>query len=637
MLEYSDNNGLPRQSVLCIWDDPGLAPNGNWTTLLWQQFQNNNNSSEISIVKLVEQNEDDLRSKYLAWIYDLGESKIEGKRVIDHLSIRTGFSYWWTSSIAQKFNCSGTSQINNAIKALALEEFVVKHKFNDICLTTSNTLLASCIEHLCKKNSINFQFKKTKVICNRSLAKLFFDSLPGSIRALIFLLRYLVKTFPLYFVRNIKTPNVIGEVMFFDVLVHLDKKSVLAGKFRSNYWTVLIDKLQRWDIKSNWVHLFFSHPVVPSLEQANHLINTFNLSANDEQFHALLERPLKFKTLVKVIVDFLKVRRSLSRLESIREVRATGSNLDLWALHADEWKNSLCGTATMDVCLKLSLFLEVLGDLPRQRIGVYITENQPWEMALIYAWKVSGHGKLIGIPHTTVRYWDLRYFYDSRSYVRRDVNDLPLPDILGVNGPVAYKSILSSGYPSSRIVEVEALRFLHLAKPYINQNPHDLKKPLTILVCGDFLAETNLKILDWLQLAAKALPNDTLYLFKPHPAYPLKSTDYLKIELKISDDSLTDLLMKCDIAFTSNITSAAVDAYCLGVQVIQMLDGNEFNTSPLRGLGNVTYVRNSMELVLALGNAKHYKCAMAEPYFYLDESLPRWKKLLSHNNGRIPK
>lgn len=629
MADFSVNSSLPRQGVLFIWDDTGVAPTGDWTTLLWQQFPDINNPSYISIVQLVEQNAEELRSKYLAWIYELGETKIEGKRVIDHLAIRPGFSYWWTSSIGQKFNCSGTSKINDAIKALALEEFVRKQKFTDIFLTSANLQLAECVEHFCQRNAINFQFKKTKAIRKKGLVKLLFHSLPGSIRALIFLLRYLVKTFPLYFVRHIKTPHDVGEVMFIDVLVHLDKQSVLAGKFRSNYWTALIDKLQQWGIKSNWVHLFFPHPAVPSIKQANHLINTFNLSSKDEQYHALLERPLKFKTLQTVITDFFKIRRSFSRLQSIREAFPTGSNLNLWTLHAEEWENSLCGSSAIDTSLKLSLFLEVFGNLPIQRVGVYIAENQPWEMALIYAWKASGHGKLIGAPHTTIRYWDLRYFYDSRSYLRRDVNDLPLPDLLAVNGPVAYKMILSGGYPPGLLVEAEALRFLHLAMPHMYQKSRDLTKPLTVLVCGDFLAETNVRILSWLQQAAKALPNDTVYLFKPHPAYPLKSVDYLKVKLKISDDSLVDLLMRCDIAFTSNITSAAVDAYCLGVPVIQMLDGDEFNTSPLRELDNVIYVRNFMELAVALESAKKSKSEFTEPYFFLDESLDRWQKLLN--------
>jgi surface carbohydrate biosynthesis protein (TIGR04326 family) len=69
-----------------------------------------------------------------------------------------------------------------------------------------------------------------------------------------------------------------------------------------------------------------------------------------------------------------------------------------------------------------------------------------------------------------------------------------------------------------------------------------------------------------------------------------------------------------------------------------MLDGNTFNVSPLRGLKGVVYVTNPMELAEALGEAKHRKRMVAEPYFCLDEALPRWRKLLGLNvvHGQLP-
>ena len=91
---------------------------------------------------------------------------------------------------------------------------------------------------------------------------------------------------------------------------------------------------------------------------------------------------------------------------------------------------------------------------------------------------------------------------------------------------------------------------------------------------------------------------------------------------------MADLLRNCDVTFTSNITSAAVDAYCLGVPVIQKLDGNEFNMSPLRGLDNVVYVRNSVELATALSKTKQHKLAVTVPYFCLDNTLSRWRDVL---------
>lgn len=616
------------QDILLIWDSEESSPKGAWNTLQWKRYPEVEHADEFSIVKLVEKNADALKAYYLSWIHDLGESEFGGKRVIDLLSVRSGFSHWWVSSVGQKFNCSGTSQINDAIKLLALERFLAGRNFTKIILSSSNRNLADCVSDFCKRKSIGFEFKATNCDRTKKSIRILFDKLPTILKGLIFLIRYFLRTLPLLFEPRSKISGPQGRVMFIDILVHLDKSSISEGCFKSNYWTILIGKLGEWNIKTNWLHLFFPHPLVKSYKQANHLTNAFNLSSQGNQYHILLERPLTFKQLVMVLSDFFKLYRATFKLQKISTIRPLGSDMNLWPLHKDGWKDSLCGHVAMDTCIKLSLFLESLHCLPKQQIGVYIAENQPWEMLLNYAWRSSDHGVLVGAPHTTIRYWDLRYFYDARSYAQKYTNDLPLPDFLAVNGPVAKNMMITNGYPLCKLFEVEALRFNYLTIHKPLKKPRDLNSPLRVLVCGDFLAATNKKILSWLEFAAKSLPQDTIYTFKPHPAYPLNPADYTKFKLEISNASLSDLLVKSDVAFTSNITSAAVDAYCIGVPVIQMIDVENFNTSPLRGLDNVKFVSNPLELTNTLSDIKKIETLPSEAYFFLGNELLRWRRLL---------
>jgi len=307
----------------------------------------------------------------------------------------------------------------------------------------------------------------------------------------------------------------------------------------------------------------------------------------------------------------------------------SGSSLDFRPLFINEWLDSLTGQGAILSCLRISLYEKIFSQIPHQKTGVYIQENQPWELALIYAWKAAGHGKLIGTPHTNVRFWDLRYFYDTRSYKDTGKNALPAPDIVAVNSPVAKNAYLEGGYLELQIAEVEALRFLSL----LNRTPFNAKADssgtaLRVLVCGDFLRATNHKILSWLSVAARSLPPDTSYVFKPHPACPVNIGDYPSLMLKTTDAPLFELYAGFDVIFTSNITSVAVDAYCSGFPVVQMLDGNDFNLSPLRGLKGVIYVTDPENLAEALLNARHHKNLELEPYFYLDADLPRWLRLL---------
>jgi surface carbohydrate biosynthesis protein (TIGR04326 family) len=617
-----------REGILHIYDNRPEKSNGDFTTLLWNDRSNKSSLNQISIVEIVETNSDALRKRYLSWIYDLGEYKIDGKRVIEHLFIQEGFSYWWSTSLGQKFNCSGSSKINDAIKVLAFEDFFIQHNFTGIYLSSDNALLAKTISSFCRRKNIAYTFNRTAPVTKKNQFKFSYKILPCLLRAFITLIRYICKTLPLCFIYESKSSNIVNNVIFIDILVHLKSNPSDNGRFQSNYWTNLVDKLDELGFKTNWLHLFFKHSFTRSLSAAEKLTQKFNFFSGGLESHRLLERPLKIKDIFFVISNFLKIRRTFHTLKKIQDIRPASSEVDLWPFHEDEWRESLCGSVAIDTCLKLSLFSNFFSAIPKQRFGVYICENQPWEFTLIYAWKKYGHGKLIGVPHTTLRYWDLRYFYDPRSYSPRKSKDFLIPDVLAVNGPVAKNTLLSSGYPANRIAETEALRFMHLSKSQAVYRSHLISKPLKILVCGDFLAETNNLILTWLAIAEKALKKEIQYIFKPHPAYPLKKYDHSIRNLTISEAPLVELLNNCDLAFTSNITSAAVDAYCLNIPLIQILDQGRFNTSPLKGMKNVKFVSTPYQFIDAIYSLDFINLKPPSKYFFVDKNLSRWLDLL---------
>ena len=577
----------------------------------------------------VEQHADALRARYLAWIHDLGEARIDGKRVIDQLALRPGFSYWWMSSLAQKFNASGSSLIGDAVKALALEALVAARQVSSIVLISGNRKLSVCLQHYCHTTGLAYEWRPAPGLANDGGRPLLYQSLPHSWQAFIYLVWYFLKALPLFVKRNPVMPVLHGEVLFVDVLVHLDKRASERGHFISNYWTALVGKLTDWRAMPNWLHIYFRHPATPFPVEAQRLVEHFNESANGSQFHALIECSLSCSVLFAALRDYFKVRRNFVRLGGISGIRPVGSSLDLWPLHTDEWADSLCGKSAMINCLRVALFESVVNCLPRQRLGVYLSENQPWEMAFIHAWRTAGHGALIGTPHTAIRFWDLRYHYDARCYERRSENALPMPDLLAVNGPVGRNSIQAGGYPSERVSEVEALRFLHLLMRSPGSSTGcSSRSELRVLICGDFLAATNRQLVAWLEIAVQSLPPETVLVFKPHPACPFDPAKYPALPLKMSEEPLTELLGACDVVFASNTTSAAVDAYCAGIPIVQMLEGTTFNMSPLRGLSGVRYVTNPDDLAATLRSVRHREALVAEPYFCLDPALPRWKKLL---------
>lgn len=617
--------------TLLVWDTEGTPTSGDWTTVLWSSFDRTDPNA-ISIPWLVEEQADALRSRYLAWIYDLGETRVKGKRLVDHLELRPGFSYWWMTSLAQKFNASGSSQISNAIKTLVLESLVLERNSESLILVSSNVELASVLQRFCRDSNLAFIWNlANKTEKPKPLVRRIYSAFPYPLQALVYFIWYLAKGFPLLLKKQVVKTAFKGKIGFVDVLVHLDKQAFTTGKFISNYWTSLVDKLVQLNVKTNWLHNYFCQKPISTLVRAQRLIVYFNKSSCEIQTHALIETNLSLSIFIKTLKDYFRTSWASYHVSTVsRHFQPTGSALNLWPLFKQEWIDSLRGQCAMVNCLRISLYEKTFSNIPHQKIGVYLQENQPWEMALIYTWRAAGHGKLIGVPHTNVRFWDLRYFYDSRSYNCADKNVLPIPDLVAVNGPIAKKTYHEGGYPNHHIAEVEALRFIHLLNHASSHHASNKTSSgvLRVLVCGDFLEDTNYKILSWLSIAAEYLPKETVYILKPHPAYAMKIIDFPSLSLEMSEAPLSELFENCDLVFTSNITSAAVDAYCSGIPVVQMIDGNTFNLSPLRGLKGAMYVTNPMELAEALLNAQHREPVVPEPFFYLDEALPRWRKLL---------
>lgn len=626
-----------------IWDAEGVPHAGDALTVLWRGFEDVNagpfaqaqprGQRVVSISRLVEDGSDELRDRYLAWVHALGETSVHGRTVAEHLLIRPGLSYWWMASPAQKFSISATSLVPDAIKLLALEKLLANENAQTIVLHSSNARLAQCLAAYCKEVRRRFDWQRPALSeAAAPVRQSVYVRLPPMLRAAISFGWFCVSRVPAVFAQP-KRQAATASVSFFDVLVHLDKRALESGRFLSNYWGPLVDTLSGRKVHTNWFHHFYPHPAVPTLSLADRLVQRFRENSSGLQFHSLIDVLPSVRTALRAWRDYRHLLRAARALDGFAsDVRPQESAVNLWPLHKDEWMESIAGPNALMECLRLGLFEAALAQLPRQMVGVYICENQPWEMSLIHAWRERGHGRLVAVPHSTIRYWDLRYFHDRRTYFSAKPTDMPLPDAYALNGPVATAMVLEGGCPAEKIVEVEALRFMHLGRSSHLATPGKSRdKVKKILICGDFLSTTNDRIFGWLQRRKNDLPAGARFVFKPHPAFPyeLDAQFATRIGLHVDERSLGELLPECDIVITSAITSAAVDAYCAGKQVIQIPDERGLNANALRGLAGVRLATTSADLVSALKEDGHSNAAAtAVPYFWLDASLQGWLRLL---------
>ena len=154
------------------------------------------------------------------------------------------------------------------------------------------------------------------------------------------------------------------------------------------------------------------------------------------------------------------------------------------------------------------------------------------------------------------------------------------------------------------------------------------KENLKILVLGDYEIEKTLFQIDLLEKSLELLTFTPKIIFKPHPACHIQKYDNKIIE--ITKNTLSELLVEVDVVFTSAATTGAIDAYCVGLPVISILDPLTLNLSPLRGAPGVQYVNTPLQLSAAIKFlCENYQSPTdSVNYFTLDSNLPRWRTLL---------
>jgi len=615
------------KSDLLVWDVDDQFDGSKHDVIYWSSYTNFELDGIFSIPKLVEKNAEYLKSKYLKLIYDFGEININGKRIIDHLLIRKNFSYWWMTLLVEKCNISKSPQIDNIIKLMAFEKWLQENKYKRIELITANDELAMSMSLLAEKLIIDFSYKKIKSKQSVRMLKSFYHSMPNSVKSPIWLAYYSFSKWPLKGVGLKEWRNTTATTTFISYLFNLVPEATREGRYESMNWTRLTDLLNKSQHSSNWLHIYVKSSLLPSAKKARDFIQQLNNTKNGNQVHVTLTSFLTVPLIFKALRDWYKIFKLSNLITKQIQINC----YYLWPLFKKDCQDSMSGIPVMSNILFFNLFEKAMNELPIQKKGCYLKENQGWESGFISAWQSARHKKnLIGFPHATVIYWDLRYFFDPSSYKRKSRLDLPLPDYVGVNGKIAKNMYLSGGYPKESLIEVESLRYLYLS----NFSNHQAKRESgvsegkMVLVVGDFLKENTNKQLNLLSSTIADIDPSVRFIIKPHPSCPINMEDFPGLRGELSTRPIEELMKMSNVVYSSLKTSAAIDAYCAGLPIISLLDGKTLNVSPLRGSKSVYFVSDSKSLVSAIKTAKATDSDQRKHYFYLDSGLPRWNKWL---------
>ena len=622
---------------LVIWDiDTEQSNVYNGCMLLWRAYPDDRET--FSIPEMIERNTESLRKKYVSWVYSIGQREIEKRKIVDILSIRPGFSYWWMTEFAEMQHYGKTPQIYDVIRLLALEEWVHGRNIQNIhFITDRDTIIKPVLEKWCKAKNIHLDFEKRGVQDTSKHVKagsFVGKYIPDFIMAGYYLLHYSIKRIGLPRPIN---KNYGSDVSVFDYLLNTSSVFDRGEKFRSLYWPKFGSIFSVLNIKVNWMHSYVEVKGKDhlSIRQMVGKIIQFNANTdNKDQFHSVLNSQLTFGIFCKIIKDYMKINlRSLSIRRQKKLFVFHQSEFDFRPLFINSLRKSITGVYAISNLIYLNQLEEELKKIPKQKLGFFLQENMGWENALLYLWKANGHGKLIGVPHVTIRPWDLRYYVDKHSFIGTN-HPRPRPDIVALNSASAIDTYIFNQYNISEIRPVEALRYLYLTNLSAktgHSNTSFGNNLITVLILGDYLFENTDRQLKWVASVSQQMKNGIKFIFKQHPACPVEPSNYGIENIEIATKSFMELFEICDIAFATNVTSAIVDAYSAGLLVISMLYGDTFNMSPLTENEGVIFVKKPADLMIVLQNAKKMDRKIVPPFFFLDESLLRWRKLVSEN------
>ena len=255
--------------------------------------------------------------------------------------------------------------------------------------------------------------------------------------------------------------------------------------------------------------------------------------------------------------------------------------------------------------------------------------------------------QVFGAQHSIVRRTDFRYFDDPRTFINPECSSFQ-PDIIGGNGNNAISQWLLNAMPAERVRELSALRYLYLSEndtgDIENELPPDPGSPVEMLskknllvLTGFFEDETRAHLNLLIRALEKGVLDGWQITIKSHPCLGVekwlkKIPPSHKRQMQINSSPLPMLLKKGFFIWTSNSTTAALEAALKKLPLMVMLPVNNFDLCPIQNVPGLMRTATVEDVKKCLANPQAPN--LPEGYLNLDRSLENWCKLLGFNQCR---
>ena len=592
---------------------------------------------QISIPQIVEEQALLIKNDYLAWVYELGQYKVNNQTLTSFLQFFENFSFWWMTKIAAKSPWRSPG-IYRVFKLRALEQLYLERQCEGLIYCGNNRIMHQIFQDWCQKLGHPYKQIPEKRCHNKSEqvgAKRFIRNLPFWFQTFLYLVRNWFASY-----RHIRPSNLNkkqnsnkNHVTIVTYFQNIDIEKIKEGRFYSHYWGDYHQLLDDLPYTINWVWLYSKSDQI-KFEDAVALRDKCNKYSPEKYRHYMLEEFLTTGVFIKCIKYYLKLYFKGFRLKEAQKAFSfPGSKLNFFRILKNDWESSIFGKDAIEGIIYTFLFDSMAKDLPANPWGLFILENQPHELALISAWKRNQEKiRILAHQHATFRAMDLRLTYDARTFKAIETEKPPIADKLGLNSPSAYSLLKESQYPIDKIAKIEALRYGNLlGKHGIEITKKKVSGRTLLVVTGSLDQETKFQLKLLHEAAGRnGLTRYEKIFIKSHPDLPVgEFLEVLKprFSYTLTSQPLNELWSISDVIYCSNSTTASIEAGYLGIPVIITGPENGFNLNPLYGLLPINHVTDSKMLCEELKNPTEIR--IPEDYFYLDNKMTLWKKLLN--------
>lgn len=580
-----------------------------------------------SLSVLIESRADELRARYLAWVHDLGSVEVDGRRLREWFGFGAGYSLWEQSMFVEQSQWKQRS-VESLIRLFALETLLDTEKPPVLEYAGDRRELYRALAALCRVRGIDCRWRQVpEARARRSQA----DRLPRALQGLLAQFYFAVSRFSWRGPRPVQdVPAIYFCAPFFDPAGRLGQRP-----HRPQYWTQLPDALRAAGRPLRWIHFYYPNSQAGSVREARAQMRKLAADRPQEE-HVLLDDATTAASVLSTAARWLRMTLRSFRVGAALKARfERNPGESYWPVIRDDWARSFRGYHAVEN-LFLADWVERTFAAWRPRGDcLYLLENQGWEHALAAGWRRHGSGRLAGVLHSTIRFWDLRYHCDPRRYLPAEVAARPGPEVVIANGPVALAQYLATCAQRETVFDAEALRYGHLpAHPAPSAAPAP-GEALRLLVIGEHLAGPTAELLRLVGDASAMTGTALAVTVKPHPSAPVAAADYPDMNLIVDTRPIAHLAPLAHLVFASNVTSGAVDALASGARVLVHDDLRGLNVSPLRGVAGVRFVHNAQDLRACLDSAADTaaQAGQAGDFFTIDPALPRWRRFFALNAG----